>query len=292
MKRNILALLSGFTLFTAQSPVAAAQAAKSGAAVSDRQADDKPAPPFKMFDNIWFVGFQSATAYLFKTSAGLILIDTLYKPDYEDYLPKTIQQLGLDPKDIKYIIINHAHTDHTGGANYIRKLTGARVAMAEGDWEFQRTGTYMNSFGIPRTFDPIAKDMVINDGDTLTLGDTTLKFYVLPGHTPGGTSFEFTAMEGSNRYKGFYFGGMGTDLKGAAAAQDHLDKVKRIAALPGIQVSLTDHVTGGKILEKGMQLAARKPGEPNPFVDPAIFRSETQRLVAAAEKKLKDEQSR
>jgi metallo-beta-lactamase class B len=291
MKRTLTVTLLAMAMLAMQTNIAAAQQRNAGAPqVPDRQAEDKPAPPFKIFDNIWFDGFESATSFVFKTSAGLILIDTGYK-NLEDYQPKAFQQLGLNPRDVKYIIINHAHTDHTGGANYMQKLTGSRVGMAEGDWEFQSKGTYMNSQGYKREFTPIKKDLVIKDGDTLTLGDTTLKFHVLPGHTPGDTSFEFTAIEGGKKYKGFYFSGMGTDFKGVKAAQEHLAKVKAIASLTDIQVSLTDHVQGGKILEKGKQLASRKPGDPNPFVDPAIFKEQTQRLLASAEKKLKEEQA-
>jgi glyoxylase-like metal-dependent hydrolase (beta-lactamase superfamily II) len=92
-----------------------------------------------------------------KTSQGLILIDTGYA-QFTDHIPKAMEQLGLSPTDVKYIFINHAHTDHTGAANTLKKLTGARIGMAEGDWQFQASRSYMNSQGIPRKFDPILRD--------------------------------------------------------------------------------------------------------------------------------------
>lgn len=260
------------------------------AQIADRQADDKPATPFQVFDNLYYVGFESACAWVLKTSQGLILIDTGYV-QFEDHIPGAMQQLGLNPKDIKYIFINHAHTDHTGAANALKKLTGARIGMAEGDWQFQASGTYMNSQGIPRKFTPIPRDMVIKDGDTLTLGDTTLKFYVLPGHTPGDTTIEFTALDQGKRYKTFLFSGLGTAFTGVNAAQEHLDRVKRIMAAPDVQVTLSDHTAGIELFERAAKLKTRKPGDPHPFVDPAAFRSSMQLRVAAAEKKLAEERA-
>src|SRR3989442_15921426 len=88
------------------------------------------------------------------------LVDTLYE-EFADQIPKSMQQLKLNPKDIKYIIVTHAHTDHTGGANALQALTGARVGMAEGDWQMNGLGTYTSSGGQHRQFKPIRRDLVI-----------------------------------------------------------------------------------------------------------------------------------
>src|SRR5437016_8982090 len=139
------------------------------------QENSKPVPAFQIFDNLYYVGLDSVCAYILKTSGGLILIDTLYE-EFADQIPKSMQQVKLNPKDIKYIIVTHAHTDHTGGANALQDLTGARVGMAEADWQMNSTGTYMSSRGERRQFKPIRRDLVIKEGDTLTLGDTTIRF--------------------------------------------------------------------------------------------------------------------
>src|SRR2546430_17609873 len=102
------------------------------------QENSKPVPAFQIFDNLYYVGLDSVCAYILKTSGGLILVDTLYEK-FADQIPKSMQQLKLNPKDIKYIIVTHAHTDHTGGANALQALTGARVGMAEGDWQMNRS---------------------------------------------------------------------------------------------------------------------------------------------------------
>jgi glyoxylase-like metal-dependent hydrolase (beta-lactamase superfamily II) len=118
------------------------------------QENSKPVPAFQIFDNLYYVGLNSVCAYILKTSGGLILIDTLYE-EFADQIPKSMQQVKLNPKDIKYIIITHAHTDHTGGANALQALTGARVGMADADWQMNGTGTYMSSRGERRQFKPI-----------------------------------------------------------------------------------------------------------------------------------------
>ncbi len=277
--------VSFLILFLATSPVAARQQA-------DRQADDKPAQPFQVFDNLYYVGFESACAWVIKTSQGLILIDSGYV-NMLDHIPGAMRQLGLNFSDGKYLLINHAHTDHTGAANHFKELNrGLRIGMAEGDWQFQASGTYMNSQGIPRKFTAIPRDMVIKDQETLTLGDTTLKFHVLPGHTPGDTTIEFMAIDGNRRYKTFLFSGLGTAFTGARAAQEHLDKIKRIMAAPDVQVTLSDHTMGIDLFEKAAKLKARRPGDAHPFVDgPAAFSRAMQPRLADAEKKLAEERA-
>jgi metallo-beta-lactamase class B len=262
------------------------------AQVADRQMDDKPAAPFQVFDNLYYVGFESACAWVIKTSAGLILIDAGYDHLLE-HIPNSVRQLGLNLNDAKYLLINHAHTDHTGAANHLKGLVPAmRIGMAQGDWDFQASGSYMNSQGIPRKFQPIPRDMVLRDQETLTLGDTTLKFHILPGHTPGDTTIEFTAVDGNRRYKTVLFSGMGTAFTGAKAAQEHLDRVRRLMAVPEVQVTLSDHTNGIQLFEKAAKLKARRAGEPHPFVDgPAAFRAAMQPRLASAEKKLADERA-
>jgi metallo-beta-lactamase class B len=94
----------------------------------------KPMPPFKMFDNLYAVGLDFVNAYVIKTSDGLILVDTLFGP-YADHTAKAMQELGLNPKDVKYIVITHGHDDHYAGLKKMKELTGARVIMAEADWK-------------------------------------------------------------------------------------------------------------------------------------------------------------
>lgn len=264
-------------------------AGRSGIAVAQDNA--RPVPPFKIFDNLYYAGLDSLGAYVLQTSGGLLLIDSL-NPETKDYIPKAIGQLGLNPKDIKYLIVTHAHTDHTGGAKAIQELSGARIGMAEEDWEMVSRGGYTSSTGQQRVFDPLRRDLVIKDGDTLTLGDTQAKFYVTPGHTPGVTSIEFTALDQGKKYKAFMFGGIGLNtVVGVRAVQQYIDSVRRVMAIPDVQVSISNHPNAAQLMERRQKLASRKAGEPHPFVDPQGFLSSMQSLLTSAERKLETERA-
>jgi|SRR5207249_2956979 len=279
MKRILAVTFFRLILIVTQCQIAAAQEGS------------KPVPPFRIFDNLYYVGLDSVSAYILKTSGGLILIDSLYQ-EFADHIPMAMQQLNLNPKDIKYIIVTHAHTDHSGGANAIQKLSGARVGMAEGDWQMNSLGTYMSSGGQRRIFEPIRRDLVIKEGDALSLGDTTVKFYVTPGHTPGVTSLEFPVLDQGKRYKAFLFGGIGLNtVMGVRAAQQFVDSVRRVMAVPDVQVNITNHPEAAQILERARKLPTRKPGNPLPFLDPQGFRMWLQTMLESGQKKLEAERA-
>lgn len=87
-------------------------------------------PPAKVFDNLYYVGHAQFGSWIVKTSAGLILLDALDSPkEAQDYIEAGMAKLGLDPHDLKYIIIMHGHGDHYGGTRYLQdKYPGLRVA--------------------------------------------------------------------------------------------------------------------------------------------------------------------
>jgi metallo-beta-lactamase class B len=240
------------------------------------QQNARPIPPFKIFDNLFYVGIDWVAAYVVKTNAGLIMIDTLYDT-FTDHAVKAIEQLRMNPKDIKYIIVTHGHNDHVGGVKAIQSLTGARVAMAEGDWAMSK---------LPR-------DIVVKDGDTIKLGDTALKLYLTPGHTPGVTSLELPVFDGGKQYKAFMFGGQGLNtVNGVASTQTFINSVKRVMTLSaGTLVPLANHPDTFQILQRGEKMPSRKPDDPHPFVDPDRFGTWLSGLLVNAEKKLETEKS-
>jgi metallo-beta-lactamase class B len=141
--------------------------------------------PLKVFDNLYYVGFEQIGTWTLRTSDGLILFDTLNNPmEAETVLEPGLRKLGLNPADIKYIILSHGHGDHYGGATYFQqKYPNARVMMTAADWEMiarpRPAGRGGNAVPLPK------RDMDITDGQKLTLGDTTISFGIYPGHTPG-----------------------------------------------------------------------------------------------------------
>src|SRR5678816_878940 len=153
--------------------------------------------PFKVMDDLFYVGPGFVSAWIIPTSEGLIMIDTGQEP-YVDTEIANIQKVGFDAKNVKYILLTHGHLDHFGGANKIKALSGARVALTAVDWDFMEQQAKARP---PKAGDePPARDMVIKEGDTITLGDTKIKIYVLPGHTPGSAAYEFTVYDNKKPY--------------------------------------------------------------------------------------------
>jgi metallo-beta-lactamase class B len=230
-------------------------------------------PPVKMFDNLWYVGPGYVSCYLIKTSAGAVLIDASEEPDMVAHVIDSIKKTGTDLKDIKAIFISHGHADHFGGADRMHELTGAPVYAAEEDWKMiEAVAASPNAIRTPK------RDRVVHDGDTYTLGDTTLKLYVTPGHTPGVISVEFTVYDNGTPHKAFFSGGLG-GRDGVKGFEEAVKSSARVAAIPGIEVYLPNHgwnpgtdYPNGSLFERFPKLAARKAGEPNPFVDPASWK--------------------
>lgn len=144
---------------------------------------------FKVFDNIYYVEIQTVGSYLITTNAGLILVDATYA-ETGDLVLDSIRKVGFDPANIKYILITHQHADHFAGAGRILQVArGARVGMSQADWEgverLQAAGQGNQNVGITLT-----RDLVISDAQTITVGDTTVKVYIAPGHTPGSLAID------------------------------------------------------------------------------------------------------
>jgi metallo-beta-lactamase class B len=73
-----------------------------------------------VFDNLYFVGQTEYSAWAITTSAGIILMDAIFDYSVEDEVVGGLTALGLDPNQIKYVVISHAHGDHVGGAGSSR----------------------------------------------------------------------------------------------------------------------------------------------------------------------------
>ena len=144
--------------------------------------------PTRIFDNFYYFGFNTVGGWALTTSAGIILIDTLNSAeDAEKVIVPSLQKLGLDPTQIKYIIVQHGHADHFGGALYLQDKYNARVVMGAADWEIiGGQGRGGRNRPVPR------RDIdVTHNGQQLTLGDTTVTMALTPGHTPGSIALFF-----------------------------------------------------------------------------------------------------
>jgi metallo-beta-lactamase class B len=248
----------------------------------------KTVPPFKIFDNLYYVGIDWVSSYLITTEDGLILIDALYR-NYPAHILQSVKDLGFDPKQIKYIICTHGHYDHCEGADTLKKVTGARIAMTEVDWQIAEWKV-KNDYANVNT--RLTRDLVIRDGDSLKLGTTIIKFYITPGHTLGTLSLGFPVRDGSNTYNAFMLGGVGLNFEGVKQTETYLQSIDRIMKLNNVQVSITNHPDPGKIFQRARKLQTRQPGDPHPFVAPEDFQNWLKELKRNAEKKLEEEKAK
>ena len=93
------------------------------------------APPFRIFDNLYWLGTRQHSSWALQTSDGLIIIDTNFAWATEPEIIEGLTKLGLNPRDIKFVVISHAHGDHDQGAAELQKRFGAKVVMGAADWE-------------------------------------------------------------------------------------------------------------------------------------------------------------
>ena len=239
-------------------------------------------PPIKVFDNLYYVGPGDVSVWLIPTTDGLILIDSAQEP-LVDHVLDSIRKSGFDPRNIKYILLTHGHLDHFGGAGKIKAASGgtARVAALEEDWTlieatYKNPGRGNQDRGVAFT-----RDMVLREGQTLTLGKTELKVYKMPGHTPGSASFAFTVFDNGRPHKALVFGGPGqrNGVEGGTQFLESLRRLKREFSDIEVPVHVHSYLntypppSGGTVFEPARLLAQRKPGQPHPFVDNKAWRA-------------------
>lgn len=225
------------------------------------------ADPAKVFDNLYFVGGKVHSAWALTTREGIILLDTLYPYNSEELIVGGMKKLGLDPKDIKYLLVTHAHPDYVGGAEVIQKRYGPRVVMDAKDWDL--LATYPNRF---KTMSP-KRDIVATDGMRITLGDMTVTIWSTPGHTPGTISFTFPVLDRGQRLNVVYSGGTALVFEshlpgpGIKNLQTYIESQRHLAAKAketSATVLLSNHSEFDYAANKNRMLASRGNG-PHPF---------------------------
>jgi metallo-beta-lactamase class B len=162
----------------------------------------KPYAPFRVVGNLYYVGTYDLAVYLITTKQGNILVNTGIN-DSGPVIRENIEKLGFKYQDIKILLATHGHWDHVGAMAGIKRDTGARMMMHEGDVGLVESGggqDYRYPEGRGTIYEPVKVDRVLKEGDKVRLGETELTVIHHPGHTKGSTSFTFTTQDAGRKY--------------------------------------------------------------------------------------------
>jgi len=177
---------------------------------------DRLLEPIKVFENLYYIGFTDVGAWVIPTSDGIILFDTLNNAaEARDVIIPSLKKIGLDPAQIKYVIIGHGHNDHTGGGLYLQETYRPRILMGGPDWDTVIKGQ--------RADRPVMKrDTDVTDGQKVTLGDTTVTLALTPGHTPGTIAMLMPAKHQGRTHTALILSGTQFPNRQSLAAFDHV----------------------------------------------------------------------
>lgn len=225
-------------------------------------------PPFRIASNIYYVGTADLAVYLINTPLGNILINTDYKQDVP-LIKKSIEKLGFQYKDIKIILISHAHGDHDEATGVVRNETGAKLMVMDGDVPSEES----RAPGRPGA----QVDRVLHDGDTVELGDAKLVAHLTPGHTKGCTTWTMQVPEGGRIVNVVIIGSPNVNPGYLLVGNKNYPQIagdyeKTFAVLKSLPCDVFLGAHGG-YFGLTAKYERMKAGAANPFVDPEGYKA-------------------
>jgi metallo-beta-lactamase class B len=244
------------------------------------QAMNGPFEPFRIIGNLYYVGAADVSSFLITTPKGHILIDSGFEATVP-LIRDGARKLGFRFEDIKFLLNSHAHLDHAGGHARLKRLTGAQIVMSQADAELLAhggKGDFAPLGDDVLAYEPAVADRIVRDGDSVSLGGTTLRARLTPGHTKGCTTWTMVVEESGKPYRVVFYGST-TILPGVhlvdnalypGVAGDFAGTFRVLKSLP-CDVFLAPHGVMFDLRGKAKRLTAGR--QPNPFVDPEGYRS-------------------
>jgi len=238
----------------------------------------EPFPPHQIVGNVYYVGSKGLASYLITTSEGNILINSSLEGSLR-LIQTSVEKLGFKFSDIKVLLISHAHWDHSAGSAQLKKLTGAKYMVMEGDVDVVESGG-RTDFQYGQTpsslFAPTKVDRVLHDGDVVKLGDTVLTAHLTPGHTKGCTTWTLKARENGKAYDVVIVGSPNVNPgyklvnngKYPRIASDYERTFRVLRSLP-CDIFLGAH---GSYYGMEAKFSKIRAGDGNPFVDPEGYK--------------------
>jgi metallo-beta-lactamase class B len=256
---------------------------------------NQPSPAFRIIGNIHYVGTNELAAYLLTTPAGHILIDGGL-PESAPLIEDSIRKLGFKVEDVKVLLTTQAHFDHVGSLAALAKASGGQVMVMVGDQDIVEhggKGDYL--FGDRATFPPAKVSRVLRDGVPVSLGGTTLTAIATPGHTRGCTTFTTTVDEEGRKLL-VVFAGSTSVNPGTRLVQNEsypgirADYEKTFATLASLKADVFLGAHTGFLDLAGKRARLERGDKPNPFIDPAGYRTWLARMKAQFDKAIAEQQ--
>ncbi len=237
------------------------------------------AEPVRVFDDLYFLGQTAFSVWALRTSEGIILVDAIFDYSVEAEVIEGLRKLGIDPREIRYVIISHAHADHSGGAGVLQRF-GARVVMSAADWDLYEKSNEKA---------PAKRDIIATDGMEIKLGKSSVRVYETPGHTHGTLSTVLPVHDNGVAHTAvlwggtlFNFGDSPDDprLKRLETYAASAARFREVANRAGADILLSNHTAYDGSTVKLPALAKRQAGDPHPYV---IGKDAVQRFFRVAE---------
>jgi metallo-beta-lactamase class B len=237
----------------------------------------EPFPPFRIAGNLFYVGSKDLAIYLVTTPQGHILINSGLEASVP-LIRASVEKLGFKLSDIKILLISHAHWDHDGGSAEIKRLTGAKYMVMDGDVSVVESGGQTDfQYGTtPTSLYPQAKvDRVLHDSEEVKLGSTTLVAHLTPGHTKGCTTWTMKVEDAGKILDVVIIGSpnvnegyrLVTNPSYPGIASDYERTFRVLKSLP-VDIFLGAH---GGYFDLTTKYPRLKDAAVNPFIDPAGY---------------------
>lgn len=249
---------------------------------------------FRVAGGLWFVGNTSGASWLLETSEGPVLFDTNY-PTLAPLLLDSIREAGFDPRSLRAIFHTHGHYDHYGATEELKRLSGAESCMSRLDTEMLRSRPELGLAHLGKHIfpEPPAVDAMLEDGQTVTIGEVSIRCVLCPGHTPGAMSFFFPVTEDGVTYTVGLHGGSGLNtLTGTFSREYGVDW--RPDFLRGLEKMRREHpdiflANHTKVCRTAEKYAMMGNGT-NPFINSAEWSAFLSALQADFEAMVKKEE--
>lgn len=285
-----MALLAALPASAADFPPTETQAQQRALAkaCAGRDGWAEPAPPARIYGNIYYVGTCGITVLLVTGPDGHVLIDGAVEGAVPSIL-SNIRALGFDPRDVKLIVGSHEHLDHMGGFALLKAATGARLAVRDAARTVVETGAVDAAdpqFGAIPGMTPVAVDALVADREVLRVGPIALTAVATPGHTDGGTSWHWRSCDGPLCMRIAYIDSLSAVSRDGYRFSDLPERVAqlretltRVRAIPG-DLFITPHPAASNLFQR---LAGQEP---------LVDRDAGRRLVHAMRQRLDDRLAR